>query len=407
MRSRNTIIHVAIFAAQLAMRPGGHAVADDITAAQKILKTAASATWETRSYAHYENKETKQHRWNRIANENKKLSYKSPGLYRTETVGERGDVKFVLIQDVVQRASLFIDPIHKTATLSYSADPPQDPRGPFALVERILQHKDLQLLGEKQENGRRIRGFRHSFFTDDHNQAWSYECWLDDKTGSLVTYQVPGSDLLKPEDKSEVAHDWRKRRFDFEGIAYTGVPGLSASGYIVQNIKLGPSLDDSLFSLEPPRGYRLDTLPLPKITEKDVLDFMRIVAEYFGGAFPDQLPRFNHGKEYDRFEHIENFVPKAQRTPAENAMVEAMQMWWSKGIPGPGPLHVFIHNVIVEGSWHYVGNGVKLGDKNRIVCWYRPKSSTTYRAVFGDLSVKEMSEADLPREKQPAGGVAK
>ena len=53
----------------------------------------------------------------------------------------------------------------------------------------------------------------------------------------------------------------------------------------------------------------------------------------------------------------------------------------------------------VEKSFRYLGKGVKLGDKNRIVCWYKLKDTedpTTYRVLYGDLSVKDVAPKDLP-----------
>ena len=43
-----------------------------------------------------------------------------------------------------------------------------------------------------------------------------------------------------------------------------------------------------------------------------------------------------------------------------------------------------------------MGKGVKLGDNSRVVCWYRPKGSMTYRVVYGDLSIKDVATKDLP-----------
>jgi hypothetical protein len=59
-------------------------------------------------------------------------------------------------------------------------------------------------------------------------------------------------------------------------------------------------------------------------------------------------------------------------------------------------MHVFITQLIAERSWKYLGKGVKLGDKDRIICWYRPRGSRTYRVVYGDLSVKELEPKELP-----------
>jgi hypothetical protein len=53
----------------------------------------------------------------------------------------------------------------------------------------------------------------------------------------------------------------------------------------------------------------------------------------------------------------------------------------------------------VEDSFRYLGKGVKLGEKDRIVCWYKlkdAKDANTYRVVYGDLSVKDVAVKDLP-----------
>jgi hypothetical protein len=51
---------------------------------------------------------------------------------------------------------------------------------------------------------------------------------------------------------------------------------------------------------------------------------------------------------------------------------------------------------VTNGSFRYIGKGVRLADAERIVCWYKLKSTGRYRAVFGDLSVKEVTPKDLP-----------
>jgi hypothetical protein len=110
------------------------------------------------------------------------------------------------------------------------------------------------------------------------------------------------------------------------------------------------------------------------------------------------MPHFNRSSkaEFERFMRAQQAV--RQRTgasPAEVNVVEAMDRWWQTGIPGPGPMHVFITQQIAPGSWKYLGKGVKLGDKDRIVCWYRPRHSRNYRVVFGDLSVKDVAPEGL------------
>ena len=48
------------------------------------------------------------------------------------------------------------------------------------------------------------------------------------------------------------------------------------------------------------------------------------------------------------------------------------------------------------GQWHYAGAGVKLGDASKAVYWYKPKGTSTWRVIYGDLSVKEVAQENLP-----------
>ena len=45
----------------------------------------------------------------------------------------------------------------------------------------------------------------------------------------------------------------------------------------------------------------------------------------------------------------------------------------------------------------YTGKGVTLGEKDTLIFWYRKDPrSPTYRAIFGDLRVEDVTEAQLP-----------
>ncbi len=57
----------------------------------------------------------------------------------------------------------------------------------------------------------------------------------------------------------------------------------------------------------------------------------------------------------------------------------------------------FHQMVSSRGEWHYAGAGVKLGDAATAIFWYQPQGSDTYRVIYGDLSVKDVAEADLPK----------
>ena len=49
-------------------------------------------------------------------------------------------------------------------------------------------------------------------------------------------------------------------------------------------------------------------------------------------------------------------------------------------------------------DWHYAGDGVKLGDAEKVIFWLKPKGSETYQVLYGDLRVVEgVAKKDLPR----------
>lgn len=60
------------------------------------------------------------------------------------------------------------------------------------------------------------------------------------------------------------------------------------------------------------------------------------------------------------------------------------------------PVGVFLKNHAAPNSFRYAGAGVKLGAADRLEYWYRTKDSKAYRAMFGDLTVKEVRAEELP-----------
>ncbi len=375
--------------------------ADDLSVPRKNLEGVRSATWKTSVYKRFLSPDRRRNKWVRMRDQDHRYAFKAPGRYRREDLREDGQVGFISIEAIADRAKLDLNRGEKTATLAYLADPSYSPLGPFATFTEAMKSDQLQSLGTRDIGGRKVDGYRHAFFVEKVGQGWSYEFWLDPTTKRLVTGRVPGGDIMDPADLvSGMACDAVAESIDLGGETFTIAPelGMSGSGSIVHDIVEGPELDDTLFSPEPPQGYALKTIPLPEIREQDVTEFLGIVAAYFDGKFPDRMPYFHSGlEEYKRFEIIEYDVIKGKpRTPAETNMVRAMQRWWNTGIPGPGPLHMFLLRKIDAGSWKYVGKGVKLGDKDRIVCWYRLKDARDFRVVRGDLSVEDVAPEGLP-----------
>lgn len=58
---------------------------------------------------------------------------------------------------------------------------------------------------------------------------------------------------------------------------------------------------------------------------------------------------------------------------------------------------MFLMRGLSKSNRHYAGADVKFGDSDKAIFWYRPEGSETYRVIYGDLSVKDISEENLPK----------
>ena len=156
-------------------------------------------------------------------------------------------------------------------------------------------------------------------------------------------------------------------------------------------------LDDELFHLTIPDDYtvREMEMPLGDITEDDLIEGLRFLATHNKDTFPPS--------------------PMITADIMKDLMEKARKEWKDKepseeeGIKLGGTLVTKLTRMMLfiqakgEQTWKYAGAGVELGDAEAPVCWYKPKDSETYRVVYGDLSVKDVAEDDLPPDPNDAG----
>jgi hypothetical protein len=157
---------------------------------------------------------------------------------------------------------------------------------------------------------------------------------------------------------------------------------------ILKNFELDVPIDDSLISMDVPSGYtkKGTQFELGNATEQDFVESLRIWAKVLGdGTFPAAIGTENAMKEMPMLgQKIEKLnLPEEQATQ--------MGMAFGKGM--------LFHQIIdTRGDeWHYSGKDVKLGDSSKAIFWYKPKDSQTWRVIYGDLSVKDVNETDLPK----------
>jgi len=152
------------------------------------------------------------------------------------------------------------------------------------------------------------------------------------------------------------------------------------------NITFGVELDDQLFDMTVPDDYlamnmSTEEFTIPfELTEKYLVEGLKIAAGHRGGKFPTYFGRGRPGKEA-RDKHLE----EASRivAPIEDDFACMLATEYFVRLP--------------KGSeWQYVGEDVQLGDAKKPVCWWKTPGSKTYRVIYGDLSIRDVEPSDLP-----------
>jgi hypothetical protein len=350
------------------------------------IEKAETITWKMTYYIQVTSKDGK--KW--IETETQQWAYKAPGLYRELHFDENGEFASWSITDTVNREKLSINPGERKATFRELAFVQGNLRGPFVWEHELMQEHNLEWVGKAETETGEANIFRASFRDKANNQDRSCDFWIDTKTKQLVTVQAPGGDIYDPENDPSRMNTPK------------GWYGKHPIGRIQHDIIYNADLDESLFSLEPPEGYTVEVKRRPQVTEKEMVDYLGVLADYNNKTFPDQLFPFVFANDKFTMDRINKIEDKAEdeRTAAEQKLIDTFEHYKLAGLNRMPTTH-FVEDHTVKNSFQYLGKGVKLGDKERIVCWYKLKGSNTYRAVYGDLSVRDVALEDLPLPVQP------
>ena len=159
---------------------------------------------------------------------------------------------------------------------------------------------------------------------------------------------------------------------------------MGQTNVVFSDFDFDAEIDESLFSMEIPQGYSQQEqvqMDLANPTEQDLADGLRSWAEMTDGTFPPKLDLGIMQRQGSMFD--KKF---AEMNASDAEEIKTME----KIIRGL----MFVQKV--KGHWNYAGNGVKLGDADAPIFWYRPKDSETYRVIYGDLTVEDVAPEDLP-----------
>jgi len=355
------------------------------------IQKAKTITWKTVFYEHITNK-SETETW--LRETTAECAYKAPGLRREVRFDENGQIEWTEITDWIHGRRLTCDPKKKTATIK-EITPCHDPAGPFDYYEKKLRESNLQWIEKRKTATGEVNIFRNAYRDYANDRDCSADVWIDATTKQLVAAYNPGADIYDHE------HDLASKESPKDTYCHYMMGGGE------RDIRFDTPLNDSLFSLEPPEGYAVEVKQRDHVTEQETIDYLGLVAEFNDQTFPDQLPT-SPSLLKKRNETLKKQDKPETLTPVERKLLDIdMRYGWRFGTVSDAPIYVFFYwaeDSIVKDSFRYLGKGVTLGDKDRIVCWYKLKDAkdpNAYRVLYGDLTVKDVVAKDLPLPVEP------
>jgi len=142
--------------------------------------------------------------------------------------------------------------------------------------------------------------------------------------------------------------------------------------------------DESVFNLDIPEDYtQIESvkMDLKNLTEQDLIDGLRAWAGLMQNRFPEKLDLAIIQQHSDS---IEQTLSEKGMSDVDKSLIVIKIM----------RALMFIDQLAVE--CHYFSDNVKLGDADTAIFWYRPRSSKTYRVLYGDLHIADVSPENLP-----------
>jgi len=185
-------------------------------------------------------------------------------------------------------------------------------------------------------------------------------------------------------------------------------PGVKS---ISSDFAWNPTLDQSRFTLEPPQGYTSTSLTEHYKGEQSFAAAMGCVVRLQQGKFPARLGQSFGPSLYafggicrTRAELSAELANALQQPASPDTSQRKMEHHFQKVSLRLETGSRFLKKVRDQQNWHYQGNGVELGDADKVVAWWHPKAGTTdseadpttARVLYGDLRIESLPVADLP-----------
>jgi len=308
------------------------------------------------------------------------------GIERSEMLTGPG-AGIVMLRDLNRGLFLTLNPKGKWAFLERQSP---SPKKPFQYLDWL---QNVSKKSGKFVKREMIDGRVTNVFVLQKGEYYEATFWVDAETDLPVKVE----EVRLPNANKEIimprmilqATDFGSEE-QFTKILYVGGSNgqQQRSTVVYDSFKWNVPLDKALFSFTPPEGYtvRQTNTDVSDRGDRELTDALASWADLSGGAFPSDIhelsdsakvipmlkAKFNRGGDPDK--QFEAAVREA------NVLLEGLR---------------FAQNMMLGHDWHYAGAGERLGDSEKAICWWKPKDSATYRVVYGDMKIKDLSPSDV------------
>ncbi len=278
--------------------------------------------------------------------------YQSPGKMRNEAK----DV--VSIADMKAGKLVSLVPKQKIATVMNLKNIPTGRDKPqfndfFERMRDLLsksrdaKEDDYKQLGEKEIDGRRVLGFRYA------SPMQLMTLWGDPVTGLPVLVET----------------------------VWSGIPRTETT---MSHFELNEDLKPELFDTTPPADYKVQSFDVDasKPTETTLIEGLRLATDLNDGAFINNLDTASMQAL------IFKQAVRGMKDKSKDLSPEMMQLAMTVGRG-----MMFALELPESADAHYAGKGVKRGEPDRAIFWYKPEGGKKYRVIYADLTVKDAESA--------------
>jgi outer membrane lipoprotein-sorting protein len=283
--------------------------------------------------------------------------YHAPNKFRQE-IGP-----IINVSDFSAGKIVSLAPAQKTATIMTFTGVPKEKSSENyfkRLSELLAEHKNpkdtqVERLGEKEIDGKQSVGFQLDA------PAATVTLWGDPKTGLPVRIES----------------------------TWSGIPRTEV---VMSHFEFNVPLKDALFDLTPPAGYKTQSFEVDASPsrEQDLVQGFEAASKMGNGEFPETLDTAGVMKLVINYSISQ--AKDASGKKVQQLSDEKMQQLMKQSMKiGRG--FQFALGLPESADARYAGKGVRKGDKDKPIFWYKPQGSTDYRVLYADLRFRDSSTA--------------